>query len=545
VSLRGNDPDIPEAIPCFLTDRNQQFILKKMEKRMTTKSCLFLFALTAAVSIPALSSCTAGQNTVTDAGDLPTDDAATDDAATDDAEAESPCPEGQTLCDGSCIDTQSNHENCGACGNACLPVEVCALGECTMECPEGRVNCAGSCLEGTDHGGGDFTIATDQTLSGRHGGIGRFVIPAGTTVTVEAFGSAGDESGGWLEVCAQEISIQGTLDATGSGYGGGGGGGGGSDRGAEVNPGEGGAGTAGGESGEDGFWPDGGAGGAGGGDFGGQGGAGAGGGGMECNLRTETAHSLGGLGENGGPGGYMAAAANGDSTLDTTVTMGSGGGGGGGAGPGTASSCCYLMLFGGGGGGGGAGNRGGGVIKLWASGSVTISGSVLARGLDGASENGDYNRPGPDFKPAGGNGGSAHGEGMSAGGNGGLGLQATLDQLNASLPTACNDCGAGCDDAHMAECNGECVDHECCYQYLGGYGGDGGDGGPGAGGGILIRAENVVLDSGTINAQGGDENIENGGTIKIFSIETPETVTAHAGRILLCVGESGLDCSEL
>jgi hypothetical protein len=40
------------------------------------------------------------------------------------------CPSGQTLCDGSCIDTQSNSQHCGACGNVCNESEPCSEGTC-------------------------------------------------------------------------------------------------------------------------------------------------------------------------------------------------------------------------------------------------------------------------------------------------------------------------------------------------------------------------------------------------------------------------------
>ncbi|MCB9534204.1 MAG: hypothetical protein H6698_07870 [Myxococcales bacterium] len=80
------------------------------------------------------------------------------------------CPErpGATVCDGQCIDTRTNGENCGECGHACGDAEICAGGECVCDprlarldlptcawdaCPEGwygpgcRSVCAGV-LEG-------------------------------------------------------------------------------------------------------------------------------------------------------------------------------------------------------------------------------------------------------------------------------------------------------------------------------------------------------------------------------------------------------------
>jgi hypothetical protein len=40
------------------------------------------------------------------------------------------CSSGLTRCDGSCIDTQSDSQHCGACGNACNTGEPCSEGTC-------------------------------------------------------------------------------------------------------------------------------------------------------------------------------------------------------------------------------------------------------------------------------------------------------------------------------------------------------------------------------------------------------------------------------
>ncbi len=40
------------------------------------------------------------------------------------------CPSGQTLCDGTCIDTQSNSQHCGTCGKVCNEGEPCSEGTC-------------------------------------------------------------------------------------------------------------------------------------------------------------------------------------------------------------------------------------------------------------------------------------------------------------------------------------------------------------------------------------------------------------------------------
>ncbi|MCD6497802.1 MAG: hypothetical protein J7M25_05780, partial [Deltaproteobacteria bacterium] len=40
------------------------------------------------------------------------------------------CPEGQTDCDGTCVDLQSDDANCGRCGNICPEGTQCSNGRC-------------------------------------------------------------------------------------------------------------------------------------------------------------------------------------------------------------------------------------------------------------------------------------------------------------------------------------------------------------------------------------------------------------------------------
>jgi hypothetical protein len=50
--------------------------------------------------------------------------------ATTNTPGSSACSSGQTLCDGSCIDTQRDSQHCGACGNVCNEGEPCLEGKC-------------------------------------------------------------------------------------------------------------------------------------------------------------------------------------------------------------------------------------------------------------------------------------------------------------------------------------------------------------------------------------------------------------------------------
>jgi hypothetical protein len=91
-------------------------------------------------------------------------------------------------CNGTCVDTESDPANCGACGTACLPTEVCVspavgtVGHCAlaatagMPCPANYTSCgSGSCVltsammgDPAHCGGCDTVCAPDEvcTLKG-------------------------------------------------------------------------------------------------------------------------------------------------------------------------------------------------------------------------------------------------------------------------------------------------------------------------------------------------------------------------------------------
>ncbi|MCD6067391.1 MAG: hypothetical protein K0S33_2217 [Bacteroidetes bacterium] len=337
---------------------------------------------------------------------------------------------------------------------------------------------------GTTTISGNYTVNADIILSGIYNVSGEFKIPAGITVYVKPFSSG---ACGTLEIHAQKITILGTINGDYAGKTGGTGGPGGSlvssitgditalddcsnkdntgvvmiAGGSAGNPGTGnGLGLA-GQNGQTGSGPKqqclnnddecgmiGGASGAGGGGGGSYGGAGTpggnGGNGSDAYVATDvnvsTAYPVvGGTGTAGGNAGSTYGTISG-----TDIDLGSGGAGAGGGGRSFATG---LQ--------GGNGGAGGGLVKLIASDSVKINGSISVNGANGA-----------------------------AGGIGG----------NGGISTKC--CSDGCDDA------GE--ETMSC-----GAGGGGGAGG-GSGGGIYIETQTAALISGTLNSKGG--NGGNGGS---------------------------------
>ena len=189
---------------------------------------------------------------------------------------------------------------------------------------------------GGDHGGSDWTPTTGQVIGGYHYNIGTFSIPSGQTNYVTQYTSASgpSDTSGYVRIVATTISIQGTLDAQGRGYGGGGGGYGGIANGYQGTPGFVGTAGSGGNGGNAGSYPSGQGGGGGGGGSGNPVGAGGLQGGSTWPGYPGTA-TAGGAGN--GPSGYAGGAGG---------TGYGAGGGGGGAGP-----TGYGQSGGGGGGG--------------------------------------------------------------------------------------------------------------------------------------------------------------------------------------------------
>ncbi|MBL7104405.1 MAG: T9SS type A sorting domain-containing protein [Bacteroidales bacterium] len=300
---------------------------------------------------------------------------------------------------------------------------------------------------GTDHNGANWTPVNGSVISGNHYNIGTFTITAGYTVYITAYSGG---SNGWLEVHANTININGTLNGNSRGYPGG--------AGAPAipytgNPGSPGTGDGGSTNIADGAgqginYRGGGGGGYGGvgGDGGGYSGGGAGGYSYGTSSTYDKKIGAGGAGGgnwegfgcggNGGTGGSLilldANTINISNTISVNGTDGSDGvwdeckatsGGGGGAGgtiiinAGTLSGSGNLYAQGGDGGkggdkliegecpedigGDGGGGGAGGRIKIWYNSSTFSGSNYQTGGSGGTGGNGlGYNGfPGLDGNP--------------------------------------------------------------------------------------------------------------------------------------------------
>jgi hypothetical protein len=389
-------------------------------------------------------------------------------------------------------------------------------------------------------------------------------IADGTTVHVQGWGrvdgvvegiaptdgAVTEPADGWLTLWAEDITIAGTITASGRGYGGGGSGGG--TCGGTATRGRGGVGGLAGGGGAVAHNGCSGAAGGGGGSPGGPGGSGysvntnggdgdmwgAGGGGSGQwgggNANTKGGHS--GMGAGGGaaggvsdigmtgasreinssaPGGageFTVGGGGGGSWHATGASGGGGGGGGYGAGGGGGNESYGTGAGGGGSGGQGGGNGGNGLAGSgpWGgAGGAEVSSVNGIPGIDGGyagpATNDDVSDDDSLQLGSGGGGGGAS-QSQSAGGGGAAGggyikLRAmNTVEVTATGRLLANGAGGG-----------------------GGAGDDntnriGGAGGSGAGGGLLLEANELIIDAtgSALSCRGGDDQLGNGGTIKLF-----------------------------
>ncbi len=57
------------------------------------------------------------------------------------------CPAYQTLCNGTCIATSGDPNNCGGCGVKCTGSLVCSANACSSSCLPGLIPCGGACVD--------------------------------------------------------------------------------------------------------------------------------------------------------------------------------------------------------------------------------------------------------------------------------------------------------------------------------------------------------------------------------------------------------------
>ncbi len=79
-------------------------------------------------------------------------------------DASDECGGGEVLCDGVCVDTQSDPWNCGQCGTGCATGLSCQQGQCA--CPPPTVLCHGACLDlqADDSNCGQCDVACASTV---------------------------------------------------------------------------------------------------------------------------------------------------------------------------------------------------------------------------------------------------------------------------------------------------------------------------------------------------------------------------------------------
>ena len=63
------------------------------------------------------------------------------------ADAGPSCPAAARACGGACVNVATSAYHCGACGNACSPVEACVEGVCVTRCPVNQTRCGDACVD--------------------------------------------------------------------------------------------------------------------------------------------------------------------------------------------------------------------------------------------------------------------------------------------------------------------------------------------------------------------------------------------------------------
>ena len=93
--------------------------------------------------------------------------AAPDAGAVDVVDAGPSCSPSQLVCNGVCVNAQTDNAHCGACGRACAAGQVCSLGACATTCAPSLTACAGSGDSGV--GASCVDLANDRLHCGACG----------------------------------------------------------------------------------------------------------------------------------------------------------------------------------------------------------------------------------------------------------------------------------------------------------------------------------------------------------------------------------------
>lgn len=57
------------------------------------------------------------------------------------------CPADRLKCDNICVDSRTDNNNCGRCGNACPSGQYCLNGNCAKTCSAGQTSCPDGCFD--------------------------------------------------------------------------------------------------------------------------------------------------------------------------------------------------------------------------------------------------------------------------------------------------------------------------------------------------------------------------------------------------------------
>jgi len=144
----------------------------------------------------------------------------------------SECPLYQSTCGGECIPTQTDPDNCGACGNVCEDGEVCSSGSCTDSCQADLQQCGRECVDiessnehcgqcdnrcpdGEGCVGGECVDAVDVGDRADACSDGGPPVDLGETVTVErrCSGQLAERTFGWALCSCSEIDANGEVYA--------------------------------------------------------------------------------------------------------------------------------------------------------------------------------------------------------------------------------------------------------------------------------------------------------------------------------------------